>query len=279
MKSLKAFFLLLALCFTLASCGGNTTTPPPVEPPTNPPTTPPADPGPVTPAPPETPPEPVGPTLSGTVENWIGQPAMLAALGYNNSEDLDALITEAPIDAGGTFSLTLPATLDPQHDAIGLFHSHDCPRGTGSYEVSPNPVQFAWIFDLRVRQGDDEPGALYRVIDKTIRSEVYAFKVYVVADSTIKGSCANEVDLEDGSTVTNTVTTDITFKAGWNDVIYTITFNDDGSIAEEDTVGEVAPEAVWLYFPDETVASAAVPKRLRPLSFGSFRNRHIGDFD
>lgn len=204
---------------------------------------------------------------------------MLAALGYNNSEDLDALITEAPIDAGGTFSLTLPATLDPQHDAIGLFHSHDCPRGTGSYEVSPNPVQFAWIFDLRVRQGDDEPGALYRVIDKTIRSEVYAFKVYVVADSTIKGSCANEVDLEDGSTVTNTVTTDITFKAGWNDVIYTITFNDDGSIAEEDTVGEVAPEAVWLYFPDETVASAAVPKRLRPLSFGSFRNRHIGDFD
>ncbi|MDQ3398451.1 MAG: hypothetical protein M3511_11925, partial [Deinococcota bacterium] len=97
--------------------------------------------------------------LSGTIENWTGETATLAAITENPRMSGFVTLTEASINPDGSFNITLPGA-DEMADKLrtndrfrGLCTSND---ETGTVEVIPSSFEVSHLFMLVFASGDAE---------------------------------------------------------------------------------------------------------------------------
>lgn len=191
--------------------------------------------------------------VSGTIENWTGQTAVLKA-EFLTSGPLPVL-TEGPINPDGTFSLTLPGA-----DVIGQYlepwtgtQCDDVEGGSGSIEITPGELELSPPLRLDVyASSDSQPiGTLAYTVSSGATQVEY---VYSASDGTITGSCTFTFEDGNGAEVSNTDAYNVNLAAGWNELIVEYTFPEEGfGVADSNTyTGNVPSGAFWSYYEYES---------------------------
>lgn len=192
--------------------------------------------------------------ISGTVQGWIGEEAVVKIQSEGINKDLDPL-SEGPISSDGTFSVSLPdATAMQERVADADLESYECDAyedtGTGpGIVVTPNPLEIGEVFlQVYANSEDDEPiGYLYYVTDSG-----YIDLMFAPSDGTVTGSCTHTYSNEgpDGTSVTITVTDtyDLNYKAGWNyNISKSIPTEDSEERSNLNSTNLPPAGAVWRY--------------------------------
>lgn len=169
-------------------------------------------------------PEPTAKELRGRVQNWSGQAARVRAQVYDLESNLTVL-AEAPVAAGGKFSLTLPGAAGV---ANGLYTvnrtNYSCRAfgGTGDLTVTPEQVAIAEVFlDVFAADAGDDTLGLGALSYAGFGSGSVFFvkQFYAAAAAKVEGSCTYTF-AEGGVTRTYVDTYRLELKAGWNNVVY-----------------------------------------------------------
>ncbi len=192
--------------------------------------------------------------LSGTIENWTGETATLAAITENPRMSGFVTLTEASINPDGSFNITLPGA-DEMADKLrtndrfrGLCTSND---ETGTVEVIPSSFEVSHLFMLVFASGDAESpiGEIaYRERSDSERSGFSVSQLYVGSDATVKGTCTYTVFNEDDEQVAITDAYDLELKTGWNDIISSYSESEDGlSASTLLSTGAIPEGGGWRY--------------------------------
>ena len=162
--------------------------------------------------------------LSGTLEQWVDESAVIRALGYNFETEEAVVLAEGIISDDGSFSLTLPVE-EGVADALFTFDSDNfCATyqfdGGGdirsTLEVVPSSVGLAivgfFVYESAYSSEDEIIG------DVLVTDDSYEVAInfnYAALDATIRGDCINTLSAD----FTSTDTYDLGLKAGWNKVM------------------------------------------------------------
>ena len=176
-----------------------------------------------------------GEVLSGTVQGWTGQAATVKAEAVDIGGQNLGVLAEAPLNADGTFSLTLPGA----EGVAGKFAPYNpiCSGEEGVIEITPSPLELITVPYLYI----------YSTTGQAIGSIAYesqtAFVVqaYAASAATVEGSCVYTSG-DSGGSATSTEMYDINLAAGWNTIIYEGT--EAGVII---STGDVPAAATWQY--------------------------------
>lgn len=183
-------------------------------------------------------PSPTGPrTLTGVVtEGWSGQSASLRLEAVTFSDAI--VLTEAPIGADGSFTVTLP---DPQEladrltpveaDALCALYE---PDPATPPEVTPASLE-ALYAEARVYSStaaEAEPVGVLGYQADTAAGLASVVQVYAASAGTVEGSCG------DGA-----LTFDLELVAGWNEVLHTESGGDTTL-----TAGSLPGGLRWRYY-------------------------------
>jgi hypothetical protein len=238
MQKLKLFGLFAALTVVLVACPPEPT---PVTPPPPPPspTTPPAPPSPTTPpVPPTLPPSTF--TIQGTVENYTRGAHKLKFQVYSPTY-AQTVITEGQLAADGTFQITLPDE-SKLTDMLKLFDDGRCTglsitKGlqttTGgslsAYSSGPNSTGYL-VQGTQTQSyiGNPPPGT------------TYTYYIYADRDASVTGTC-------------QTLTYDMTFKKGWNQIA--AVYGQNGARA----TSSVPTGLKWYYVPTGGIVNVIAP--------------------
>ena len=195
--------------------------------------------------PPNNPPIPATPTpevLSGTIEQWTGEAAVIRALSYNFETNESVVIAEGIINNDGSFSLTLPVDEGVADALFTVDNGNFCETNTtgsndirSTIKVTPSSIEFAntglFVYKSASSSEDEIIG------DVLVTDNNYAIAInfnYAVSDVTIKGDCI---------TTSSTDRYDLSFKAGWNKVM--AVFNSEGRSLSTEPI----PETIsWSFF-------------------------------
>jgi hypothetical protein len=168
--------------------------------------------------------EPTAKELRGRVQNWSGQAARVRAQVYDLESNLTVL-AEAPVDAGGEFSLTLPGAAgvsEGLHTVDRTTYSCSAFGGTGDLTVTPERVAIAEVFldVFAADAGDDDLGfGALSYAGFSPSSVFFVRQFYAAAAAKVEGSCTYTF-AEGGAAQTYVDTYLLELKAGWNNVVY-----------------------------------------------------------
>lgn len=167
-------------------------------------------------------PEPIAKELRGRVQNWSGQAARVRAQVYDLESNLTVL-AEAPVDAGGEFSLTLPGAVgEGLYTVDRATYSCSAFGGTGDLTVTPERVAIAEVFlDIFAAAAGDAGLGLGALSYSGFSSGSVFFvrQFYAASAAKVEGSCTYTF-AEGAAAQTYVDTYLLELKAGWNNVVY-----------------------------------------------------------
>jgi len=192
-----------------------------IPPPTDPPS-PPCEPDTPECAPP-TPTPPTPEMLSGTMEQWIGEDAVIRALSYNFETDEQVVSAEGIVSDDGSFNITLPAEEGVADALFTIDESNFCATNqTGggdirsTVEVMPSSIGFANLGLLVYESAySSENVVIGDVLATDNNYEVVINFYYAASDATIRGDCITTLSAD----FISTDAYDLDLKAGWNKVM------------------------------------------------------------
>lgn len=210
-------------------------------------------------------PDPIPEVVSGTIQEWVGQAAVLKVEVYVGDEA--TVLQEVQITPDGAFSFTLPGT-----DVIGQYlfsaTSVSCEElsdegvtGTGlGVEVTPSPLQLSPFLYLNVyASSESEPiGFLaYGVFTESL----YTFmdQKYAGSSGTITGSCSFTGEDENGASVSYTDTYNVNLASGWNELITEIALTGGSPSAATTSTGSAPAGSAWYYVPEDSSGNPEEP--------------------
>lgn len=186
------------------------------------------------------------------MQNWGGQAARVRAQVYDPQSNLTVL-AEAPVGAGGEFSLTLPGAAGV---ANGLYTvnrtNYSCSAfgGTGDLTVTPEQVAIAEVFlDIFAADAENDDLGLGALNYSGFSSSSVFFvrQFYAAAAAKVEGSCTYTF-AEGGATRTHVDTHRLELKTGWNNVVYEhLDPVDERTLETVITTREPPLGAAWSY--------------------------------
>jgi hypothetical protein len=189
---------------------------------------------------PPTPNPPASETLSGTMEQWTGEDAVIRALSYNLETDEQVVLAEGVVGDDGSFDITLPAEEGVADALFTVDEGNFCTInqiGEGdlrsTIEVVPSSVGFAnlglFVYESAYSSENEIIGDVLATDDNF---EGIVNFYYAASDATIRGDCITTF----GEGYSSTDTYDLDLKAGWNKVVSL--FTPDGRLQSTAPVPE-----------------------------------------
>ncbi|MDQ3398448.1 MAG: hypothetical protein M3511_11910, partial [Deinococcota bacterium] len=172
------------------------------------------------------PPTPTTPTpemLSGTMEQWIGEDAVIRALSYNFETNEQVVLAEGIVGDDGSFNITLPAEEGVADALFTIDEGNFCvtnQTGGGdirsTVEVMPSPISFAnlglFIYESAYSSTNEIIGDVLAT-DENYEAVINFY--YAASDATIRGDCITTLS----ANFISTDAYDLDLKAGWNKVM------------------------------------------------------------
>lgn len=227
MRLVHVTVVMLLLGVLLTACGRDN----PVEPPVNP-----------------------ARELSGTVQNWEGGTATVqAVVTGEEGEVIGTLDASSPLEADGSFELTLPET----PDSSVLMDSGIAEVCEGTFDGTATPETWQETFgELAVEQNGETVGLLSLASSEAIAGfrdgavgDFVVTPLYVATDVTIQGTCTSQF---------GTFNFDAELEEGWNLTVFTIEELDPTggfpSRVSAESVETVPAGAGWYFVENEPEA-------------------------
>lgn len=198
--------------------------------------------------------------LSGTVEGWAGEDAVVRAETYN-AEDEYVVLAQSEVAADGSFSLSLPGAEGVADILFTLTEQDflcetDQGTATGTFEMTPSSLEVTAVeltvysSSLPDSNNEDYLG-FFHLGNAEQTVEVVQF--YVKENASLRGSCTlieRRGDPETGEKVefTDTLTVNLNLVSGWNNVIFTTSETRNSATTGVST--STIPEGLaWRYYP------------------------------